>query len=310
MELQDLKMFQMIAAEKSISKAATKLHLAQPSLSAFLKKLESEVGQPLFSRSHSGVQLTRAGRMFLSAAIETMQIFDDLQNNLNDLASLQKKRIIFGAPAFRGTLILPEIIQKFHQTFPGIEVMPLEKPSKSLELDVAKGRAEIALVLGPVILPNIRSQFIIQEEVYLVCHRDNPIAKFAKTREDGEKYLNINDTLDQQFILLENGRSLREVADDLFMRANISPAVYTVNSVTMSIALVRKNIGITLCSRMYFYQYPELLYFSIGRKGIFRDLYLIYPEAAAPSESLMLLSDLVTAYVVSLIGSERVPPSE
>ena len=83
--------------ERSFSKAAQNLYISQPSLSARIKKVEEQIGVPLFDRSTSPLQLTEAGRIYIRAAEEISEIEQRVENAINNLNTLQTGRLSIGA---------------------------------------------------------------------------------------------------------------------------------------------------------------------------------------------------------------------
>ncbi|WP_036582431.1 LysR family transcriptional regulator, partial [Paenibacillus darwinianus] len=96
MELRQLQYVVQIAAEKNFSRAAEKLHIAQPSLSQQLSKLEKEIGVPLFRRTTNNVELTHAGVAFVTKAEAILDAVDQLRQEMDDLAHMRKGRLVVG----------------------------------------------------------------------------------------------------------------------------------------------------------------------------------------------------------------------
>src|ERR687897_2157402 len=97
MTLQQLSYFLAAAEHGSFSAAAESLHMAQPSLSEQIRRLEAELGVPLFARSGRGLRLTEAGRLFLPNAERTVEAAREAA------ASVQEVREITGGPVAFGT---------------------------------------------------------------------------------------------------------------------------------------------------------------------------------------------------------------
>ena len=93
--------------ERSFSKAAQNLYISQPSLSARIKKVEEQIGVPLFDRSTSPLQLTEAGRIYIRAAEEISVIEQRVENAINNLNTLQTGRLSIGASNLFAAYVLP-----------------------------------------------------------------------------------------------------------------------------------------------------------------------------------------------------------
>ena len=96
--------------ERSFSKAAQNLYISQPSLSARIKKVEEQIGVPLFDRSTSPLQLTEAGRIYIRAAEEISVIEQRVENAINNLNTLQTGRLSIGASNLFAAYVLPPLI--------------------------------------------------------------------------------------------------------------------------------------------------------------------------------------------------------
>lgn len=96
MEFRQLLYVCKVAEEQSFSKAAKKLHIAQPSLSQQIAKLEKELGVSLFDRSKSRIKLTYAGENFFEKATKILDMTEQLKKEMTDVTDLKKGRLIIG----------------------------------------------------------------------------------------------------------------------------------------------------------------------------------------------------------------------
>lgn len=113
--------------EGSFSKAAQKLYVSQPALSAMVKKVETELhGIPLFDRSTSPVRPTEAGLYFIQAAEKAMQLQADVSAYFDRLAKVRYGEVRVGGAAFFITYVLPPLAAAFRDAYPGYEVTLFE----------------------------------------------------------------------------------------------------------------------------------------------------------------------------------------
>ena len=122
-----------IYKEKSFSKAAQNLYISQPSLSARIKKIEQQIGAPIFDRSTTPLRMTEVGEAYISAAEKIFQIEQDMENYINDLNTLKSGSITIGASNLFAAYILPPIITKFKKCFPDINIRLTEGNTTQLE---------------------------------------------------------------------------------------------------------------------------------------------------------------------------------
>ena len=131
--------------ERSFSKAAQNLYISQPSLSARIKKVEEQIGVPLFDRSTSPLQLTEAGRIYIRAAEEISEIEQRVENAINNLNTLQTGRLSIGASNLFAAYVLPPLISRFKQRYPKIDVQIVEGNTDQLEAMLSSGGLDFVI---------------------------------------------------------------------------------------------------------------------------------------------------------------------
>src|SRR5690625_4379862 len=97
MELRQLQYVVQIAKEKNFSRAAEALHIAQPSLSQQVSKLEREIGVMLFQRSTSSVELTHAGTLFVDKAQKVLDIIEQIKQEMDDISHMRIGKLVIGS---------------------------------------------------------------------------------------------------------------------------------------------------------------------------------------------------------------------
>ena len=113
MNMKQFKYALVLANEKSFSRAAESLGISQPSLSQYLKKIETEVGARLFDRSGSEVRLTDAGRAYIEAGKKILDIEHQMEGRISDINNNIEGSISVGVSPYRTISIMPEIIKEF-----------------------------------------------------------------------------------------------------------------------------------------------------------------------------------------------------
>ncbi len=132
MNFRELSYVMAIAKYKNITKAAESLYLTQPTLSKFLKSLESDVGQPLFRRLGNKYIPTYAGERYIKRAREILQLKKELDQEMGDIISKNKGVLKIGFPAMRGTYMLPCTLPIFRSLYPEVRIMIREERSTVL----------------------------------------------------------------------------------------------------------------------------------------------------------------------------------
>ncbi|MCY9402460.1 LysR family transcriptional regulator, partial [Bacillus haynesii] len=138
-----------IARRQSFTKAAEHLHIAQPSLSQQIKKLEAELGLTLFHRSHGSVTLTPHGRRFIEKAEDIIRSRDDMLPDDQERSQGLGHKLSIGIPAVTGRYIFPPLLKQFLARYPHVEVQLVEKDPVSLEEMTAKGEVDLSVLSLP-----------------------------------------------------------------------------------------------------------------------------------------------------------------
>ena len=118
--------------EGNFSRAAEKLFISQPSLSAAIKNIEKKLGAKLFERSGSGVYLTEIGKEYINSAEQIMSVEKDFMNKVQDISGLLYGHITVGGSNFLSSYVLPEVIKRFNTLYPAIEISLVGSASVSL----------------------------------------------------------------------------------------------------------------------------------------------------------------------------------
>ncbi|HBP24515.1 MAG TPA: hypothetical protein DD632_03580 [Oribacterium sp.] len=132
-----------IAEEKSLSKAAERLYISQPALSQRLKKLEDELGTPLFARERDGLTLTDAGRIYVNGGYSILQIKRNALKKIASLSQSSKNTLRFACASSSAM----EIIPAFRKSNPEIELIVRRSNTPSAKEDLIMGRADLGVIL-------------------------------------------------------------------------------------------------------------------------------------------------------------------
>lgn len=150
MDNRQLNYFLAIVEEGNITKAAERLHIAQPYLSQQLKNLEDELGVKLIIRSTRKIQITDAGRNLQLRARQMLDLMDLTINELTNFEKGLQGTIKIGTIPTSATIVLPEIINSFHKTYPKVK-FEIRNMATSLILESLRiGTIEIGIIRTPL----------------------------------------------------------------------------------------------------------------------------------------------------------------
>src|SRR5256885_10667902 len=168
MEMHQLAYFESVSRHLHFTRAAEELNVAQPSVSQQIRKLESELGAPLFHRMKRHVALTEAGQTFLPHARAVLQRLDEARLEVQELSGLRRGTLSVGAPPSVGTHLLPRALAAFSRRHPGIGLAFREAGSRTLISQLEQGELDMAGVDSPPRPPAPRTRAPRAEE-RLVC---------------------------------------------------------------------------------------------------------------------------------------------
>jgi DNA-binding transcriptional LysR family regulator len=180
MELRQLQYLVAVVEEASFTRAAVRVRVAQPGVSAQVRRLERELGQELLDRTGRAVRPTAAGEALLPYARAALAAVDGARSAVDELAGLVRGRVAVGTVVGCGAVGLPDVLAAFHKAHPGVEMALTEGNSDLLLADLAGGRADLALVgLAAPPGPGIGVQVVVDEELVLGVGEDDPWHRVA-----------------------------------------------------------------------------------------------------------------------------------
>ena len=295
MELRQLIYAVEIAAERNFSRAAEKLHIAQPSLSQQVSKLEKELGVLLFKRSTNSVELTHAGTVFVNRSQQIIDMVEQLRQEMEDLAELRKGRVVVGSVPVTGAHVLPDVLPAFRSAYPNIEIVLVEETSKKLEELTVSGSTDVCLMSLPIEDPALAWQPVIEEEICLAVPPDHPLA----ANKEQNALVSFQDLKNEPFILVKKGQGFRAIADRLCSDAGFVPQiVFESGNIETVQALVAAGMGIAFVPRMVIrgdWNGRSPVYFSLEGKPT-RTLVLAYRKGR-------YLSNAAEAFIETFIST-------
>lgn len=215
-ELHQLRYFVAVAELRHFTRAASELSVAQPSVSNSIRKLEAELGSPLFHRVRGRVALTQAGEALLPWAKRALDDIAGARGQVREIAGLARGRLAVGATPSLTTVLLPEVLARFHTEHPGIDLVLHEAGSRDLLQRLAHGEVEVALVILPVSEEAFATTPLRREELVLAVPRGH---RFAKRRR-----VAMSDLRDVPLVMFREGYDLRAVTIAACLRAGFEPS--------------------------------------------------------------------------------------
>ncbi len=221
MNLKQALYIKTIAECGSITAAAKKLYVSQPSLSQMLRHVEEELGLTLFDRSVSPFRLTYAGERYLHTAGIILSASEELEEQLREIRQEESGRLRLGISFSRGLQVLPMVIPVFQKRYPNVILELTECGSAALEDLLLQGRIDLALAALESTSNSLCYELIERETIGILAGRSSKLAQ----RLPSGTGVTIEDAAEDQFVSLRRGHSARVVQDQLFRKAGIDPVI-------------------------------------------------------------------------------------
>lgn len=215
MTLRQLEVFLAIARARGYRRAAEALHTSQPALSQHIRELEGELGARLFDRLGRGIALTEAGRLLEERAQRVFATLTDVREAVGELQGLQRGSLLIGASTTPGVYVLPALIGRFRERYPGIELRLRIANSRAIEEAVRSHELDLAVVGGHGLAPGEECLAAgLVDELVLVVGRRHP---WARSREVAPARL-----AEERLLVREEGSATRQVAERTLERAGVA----------------------------------------------------------------------------------------
>lgn len=154
--------------EKSFSRAAQKLFISQPALSVMIRKIEEDVGAPLFDRSCKPIRMTEAGMEYIRTA-EAIRLAEQAFVNYVDAENeLMRGSLALGSNQLMSTLVLPKYISAFIARYPGIQLHLVDDNSTTLKNLISTGQLDL-IIDNQMLDPEIFEQRLLWTETLLLA---------------------------------------------------------------------------------------------------------------------------------------------
>jgi len=240
MELRQLEYFVAVAEEANFTRAAERIHVAQPAVSAQIKQLERELGQPLLDRSRRTVRLTAAGEATLPFARAALAAVADIHVAVEELTQLVRGTVTLGSVTSHNVDI-PALLADFHAEHPNVEITLSTDSSDALVEKVRSGRLDAAIVsVGPDERPEgLDVEVVTDEAVQAVVSRADALA--------ARKSIRLKELADRQLIALPVGAGIRHQFDAACANAGVSARVAFEASTPLALAdLAERGLGVAI----------------------------------------------------------------
>jgi DNA-binding transcriptional LysR family regulator len=262
MELRQLEYFVAVADQASFTRAAARLHVAQPGVSAQIRQLERELGQDLFDRSGRAVRLTAAGAAVLVYARAALGAAAGARLAVDELTGLVRGHVAVGMVVACSSFDLANLLADFHRGHPAVEIALSEANTDVLIEELHTGQLDLAFVgLGDATPPGIEIQLVADEPLVAAVSKNDALA--ARTT------ITLEAIRDRALMSLPRGTGLRSCLDDACARSGFEPRV-TLEASNLGILaqLASRGLGVAILPESVALANPELHAIAITRTAM------------------------------------------
>jgi LysR family hydrogen peroxide-inducible transcriptional activator len=290
MEMHQLRYVVAVARSGNFSRAAEHCHVAQPSLSQQIQKLENELGERLFDRMKREARLTPHGEAFLRRAVRILEEADAAKREMTDAQDLLRGTLTIGVLPTIAPYLLPEVMAPFMKKFPGVEIVVQEDTTARL-LKLAHGyEIDFALASQPIRDERLEVKELFSEELLLALPPGHPLTR-KRTVADA-------DLEGERLIVMKEGHCLGDQVLGFCDRRDVKPKISFRSAQLETIqALVSSGLGISLIPAMAMQSergnLPE--YRSLRSPSPERKIVATWPKQRPPGRAANEFLKLVSA---------------
>jgi DNA-binding transcriptional LysR family regulator len=236
--LGQLEAFVLAARHGSVTRAAELLFVTQPALTARIQGLERSLGADLFVRTGRGVRLTEPGRAFLPYAQRSLHALAEGRGVVADVVLGGAGELAIGAAPGVSTYVLPIILERYHASYPSVQLAVRTGHSEEVLELVLRDEVEIGLIRA-LRHPEVESVPLYDDELVLVCDPEHPFAKAGEVE--------IEQLGGERVILFDRTSSYHDLTAALLREAGVVPrGLMELDNIDATKKMVRQGLGVAM----------------------------------------------------------------
>ncbi|BAF59529.1 MAG: LysR family transcriptional regulator [Syntrophothermus sp.] len=245
MNLKQLEAFLLVAELQSFTKAARQLYMSQPAVSFQIKALEEDLQVALFQRGDKKVILTEAGRLLYPEAKQMLKHYQKIKVGLDDLRDLKKGHLVVGASTIPGEYLLPLLIGKFKEKYPGIKITLKVSGSGQVGQWVREREIDLGITGAFIEGESLECRPWIDDQLVLIV---NPSHRWASLGA-----VQASELKNEPMIMREHDSGTRRTIEKKLKECNLSlekiPQGMELGSTRAVITAVEAGLGVSIVSR-------------------------------------------------------------
>lgn len=269
MNTKQLEYVLALSREGSFSKAADTLNITQPSLSQYIKKIEKEIGLPLFYRTNGEVKLTDAGRVYLQSGKQILDLEQQMNAKFHDIAEHKTGTLRIGTSPFRSASMMPIIAKYFQSLYPGMHLVIDEMETHELIDSCEHGDFDFCLTMLPVDEKIFAYDTIMEEELVLAVPASSNLLRTTSLPYRKYPAIDADQLNGLSFVMITESQVMQKALNILCLNheLNIQTAA-VVKSLEAQISMVRAGVGVALVPTgiEYFCNDNEVRFYSFSQQ--------------------------------------------
>ena len=259
MEVHQLRYFCAVARHGTFTRASEVEHVAQPSLSQQIAKLEAELGARLFDRLPRSAKLTVFGKAFLPKAESILRELDAAKTELQEMTGNERGEVAVGIIPTIAAYLLPKLLNGFSSRHPMITVKIFEDITPVLLQRLHEGSIDMAVAALPIAGSELDSEELFEEKLFAVLPQ--------KHRRAGRASISLTELNSEPFLLLKEGHCFRDSVIAACRQSKMSPSVvFESGQFATILAMVSAGMGVSAVPAMAVQPHPGCKFVAISGK--------------------------------------------
>ena len=282
MEVHQLRYFCAVARQGTFTRASEVEHVAQPSLSQQIQKLEAELGSRLFDRLPRSAKLTVFGKAFLPKAERILRELDEAKTELQEMAGNEKGDVSVGIIPTIAAYLLPKLLRGFAARHPLITVKIIEDITPTLLQRLHDGTIDMAVAALPIVGGELATEELFEEKFYAVLPKAH--------RRASSKSISLTELNREPFLLLKEGHCFRDSLIAACHKSKVTPSVvFESGQFATILAMVSAGMGVSAVPAMAVQPYAGCTFIPISGKHSTRKVGIISSRHHFQSRAQRLL---------------------
>lgn len=282
MEVHQLRYFCAVARHGTFTRASEVEHVAQPSLSQQILKLEAELGARLFDRLPRSAKLTVFGKAFLPKAERILRELKEAKTELREMSGNERGEVAIGIIPTIAAYLLPRLLNGFTARHPLVTIKVFEDITPVLLQRLHDGTIDIAVAALPIVGSELASVELFTENFYAVLPEKHPLASRAS--------VNLSELNREPFLLLKEGHCFRDSLITACQKSKMSPSVvFESGQFATILAMVSAGLGVSAVPAMAVQPHPGCQFVPISGKHSTRVVGLVTSRHHYQSRAQRLL---------------------